>query len=286
MHQGLSLLRFPHASQTPLASEPFQVWRLHNQLPWCEIYNDGLGYRMRFPGLADFIVHRDGVVECFPAAGIDETTQDHLYLNQVVPAVLNMMNRPTFHASCVAVDGHAIAFLGESGRGKSTLSTFLGRQGNALISDDGVELQITDTTCLAIPSQPAVRLWQDSSFMLLPDEAIALPSLSYTTKHRYASAGLMPHAQQPLPLRRAYFLGDGSASTIEIKPFTGHAAHLAWVKHSPMLDAHDKARLRSHFSQVSILVAMAISFTLDFPRDYQLLPEVADALRSHLNTQD
>ena len=236
---------------------------------------------MRFAGFADFVVHRDGNVYCIPVDGTDEATQDHIFLNQVVPAVLNMMHRTAFHASCVAIHGNAVAFLGVSRRGKSTLSTYLGLRGHALISDDGVELALSDGHCLAIPGQPAIRLWQDSRRMLLPEEAATLPPISYTSKGRYPSDCLMPFAQRPHPLRSAFFLGDGSAKSVTISPLRGHAAHIAWVQHSPMLDPHDSEQMRTHFAQISQLVGLEISYVLDYPRKYELLPQVEQALRAH-----
>lgn len=277
-----SLHVLPPAEQPRLDQEPTQVWHLPNEEPWCRIYRMGDAYRMRFPGFADFIAHRNGNVECHPVAGTDEATLQHLYLNQVLPAVLSLLNRPAFHASCVAMDGMAIAFIGASGRGKSTLATYLGLQGHPLLTDDGVELRWSNGSYIALPSHPAIRLWGDSSNELLPNDAVSLPPVSYTSKGRYRSDGLMPFARQPMPLRRAYFLGDGSADTIAIAPLRSHAAHIAWVEHSPTLDTQDGQRLKSQFEQVTRLVEMGISYTLDYPRRYDILPEVAAALLEHM----
>lgn len=270
------------AIQIELHREPTHVWRLPNTAPWCMIYREGDAYRMRFPRFADFIVHRNGEVECHPVEGIDDTTLQHLYLNQVLPAALGLLNRPAYHASGVAMDDAAIIFLGNSGQGKSTLATYLGLQGHPLITDDGVELQWADGRCMALPSHPAVRLWQDSSHALLAGNADSLPPVSYTSKGRYKSDGVMPFAKEPVPLRRAYFLGDGSAETVTIAPLRSHAAHVAWVEHSPTLDFQDRQRLRSQFEQIARLVRMGISFTLDYPRRYDALPEVSAALQEHM----
>ena len=270
------------AIQIELHREPTHVWRLPNTAPWCMIHREGDAYRMRFPRFADFIVHRNGEVECHPVEGIDDTTLQHLYLNQVLPAALGLLNRPAYHASGVAMDDAAIIFLGNSGQGKSTLATYLGLQGHALITDDGVELQWTDDRCMALPSHPAVRLWQDSSHALLAGNADSLPPVSYTSKGRYKSDDVMPFANEPVPLRRAYFLGDGSAENVTITPLRSHAAHVAWLEHSPSLDIHDKQWLRSQFEQTTRLVGLGISYTLDYPRRYESLPDVMQALQAHL----
>ena len=269
--------------QDEFQQEPTNVWRLPDMAPWCMIYREDDAYRMRFPRFADFIAHRNGDVECHPVEGIDGATLQHLYLNQVLPAVLSLLDRPAYHASGVAMDDAAILFLGHSGQGKSTLATYLGLQGNPLITDDGVELQWRDGRCMALPSHPAVRLWQDSSNALLAGNAASLPPVSYTTKGRYRSDDVMPFAREAAPLRRAYFLGDGSAENVTIAPLRSHAAHVAWLEHSPSLDIHDKQWLRSQFEQIARLVRMGISYTLDYPRRYDALPEVMAALCAHLD---
>ena len=250
---------------------------------WCEVYRQGDAYRMRFPALADFVVRRDGHVACHPVPGTDDPTLQHLHFNQVVPAALSLQHRPVFHASALAFDSTAVAaFLGESGRGKSTLATFLGSQGHPLITDDGLELREADGVMLAMPSQPSIRLWSDSRNALLPEDAIPQPPVSFTPKARFLSDGLLPFASHPVPLRCAYFLGDGSADAIDITPLTPQQAHMAWVKHSFLLDVRDREMMQVHFRQVAHLSRLGISYTLDYPRRYDLLPEVAAALRAHM----
>lgn len=264
------------------ALSPSHVWQTPGEPPWCEIFREGASYRMRFPGFADFLVHRDGGIECYPVPEIDEPTLQHLYLNQVVPAALSLQHRPVFHASCMAIDGTAAAFLGVSGRGKSTLATHLGLSGATLLTDDGLELRWSDGGYLALPSHPAVRLWDDSRDALLPNDVATAPAVSYTPKGRFLSEGLIPFAAEPAPLRRAYFLGEGRAEKVTITPLRPQAAHMAWVEHSFMLDAQDKARMASHFEQVRRLVALDVTYELDYPRRYDVLPSVLEALRNHL----
>lgn len=49
-----------------------------------------------------------------------------------------------------------------------------------------------------------------------------------------------------------------------------------------MLDAHDRARMMTHFQQVSRLVSQELAYTLDYPREYGLLPDVMSAIKAHL----
>jgi len=268
------------AIQAPLG-EPRDSWLLPDGSPWCDIHGGDGHYLMRFPGMADFVVDASGAVECYPAPGTDAHTVQHLHLNQVVPAVLSLLHRPVFHAGAVAMGEGAAAFVGVSGRGKSTLVTHLALQGHALLTDDGMELMAEGAGFHVLPAHPSVRLWEDSRNALLPDDARRAPALPYTLKERFVDETLIPCNQQSLPLRRAYFLGEGHATTVRIDPMPAQEAHMAWVRHAFLLDPHDPARMRSLFAQVAALTAQGISYRLDFPRRYEVLDEVRAALVEH-----
>lgn len=276
------LLRsLPAAPQSALGEAPFHVRTLPDGRLWCEVRRLGDAYHLRFPELADFSVRASGEVACTPTPGTDGNTVEHLFANQIIPAVLSLQHRPVFHASALSMAGDCIAFVGESGRGKSTLATFLARRGHPLLTDDGLELRDSEDGYLAIPNQHSVRLWEDSREALLPDDASALPPLRYTPKGRFRGEDLFPFCAQPAPLRRAYFLGDGTATQVSITPLEPQAAHLAWVKHSFILDVRNRQAMQIHFAQVSRLTQLGISYLLDYPREYDYLPRVEDALLDH-----
>jgi hypothetical protein len=272
----------PPIYQPLLSSAAFVEWRLPDDTLWCEIHRGYQHYLMRFPELADFIVRMSGVVECHPVIGTSKTTLQHLFYNQVLPAALSMQHCAVFHASCVAINNVAVAFVGLSGRGKSTLATFLGLHGCSLLSDDGLELAWQQDHYRAQPSNNGVRLWQDSSNALLPQDAQPAPPISYSSKQRFLDESIITSAGYDLPLHRAYFLGDGTAKKITISPMPAYQAHMAWVKHSFMLDAHDRSRMISHFQQVSRLVRQGVAYHLDYPRSYGSLSDVMTAIKAHL----
>ena len=125
--------------QAPMGIAPFHTWALADGTPWTEFYRVNGGYLLRFPELADFEVSAaaDDLI-CFPTPHASETTVEHLYLSQVRPLVLSKRGKLVFHASCVEVAEGAIAFVAESGRGKSTLAASFARCGFRLLTDDGL----------------------------------------------------------------------------------------------------------------------------------------------------
>jgi hypothetical protein len=277
----------PPQPQGADTTPPDHCWTLPDGRAWCLIHRlPGGRYRMRFPDLADFLIHTDGRIDGIPTPGTDAPTLEHLYANQVLPAALSLQERPVFHASALILDGGAVAFLGESGRGKSTLGTFLARRGHPLLTDDGLELRVDENGIWALPNRPSVRLWEDSKKALLPDTVTPLPGVRYTRKQRFPAHGLLPFATQPARLRAAFFLGDGTAQTPLVTRLTVQQAHLAWVRHTFLLDIHDKATLARQFREVARLATAGLSYQLDYPRDYATLPAVEAAVLAVLRQPD
>lgn len=265
-------------AQLPEQAPALHQWELPDGSPWCVVHKLDRHFRMRFPGLADFHIDGDGRVDCFPAPGISQATLLHLFSNQVVPASLSLQHRAVFHASALTIGDKGVAFLGESGRGKSTLATFLARRGHRLLTDDGLELRQSDETLLALPNQPSIRLWEDSRAALLPATAQPLPAVSYTSKARFQVDQLLPFADTPAPLHAALFLGDGQVDTVILAPLSAQQAHLAWIKHAFLLNVHDKDTMRRLFLNVADLVNRGLSYCLDYPRRYDVLPQVEACL--------
>src|SRR2546425_12251788 len=117
------------------------------------------GFLVRFPGLAVFLVSRDGQrVSCARRRGTRPTIVSHLFLAQVLPRALSQRGRLVLHASAVATQHGAVAFLGVAGQGKSTLSaSFVGRS-FPLLTDDGLLLVEHGTMLAGVPSYPEIRL--------------------------------------------------------------------------------------------------------------------------------
>ena len=121
----------------------------------------------------------------FPAPGVTSPTVEHLYLNQVLPLALSRQGKLVLHGSAVDIAGQGVAFLGESGRGKSTLAASFATEGTRFLTDDGLLLEWVDGRCMIIPSHPSIRLWEDSQEALVNSSAEMAPAVSFTSKARF-----------------------------------------------------------------------------------------------------
>ena len=268
--------------QTPLGTKPFHAWTFPDGTCWTEFYRTGGGYLLRFPELADFQVFADGLeVTCFPAPEVSEATSQQLYLNQVLPLVLSKLGKLVFHASAVEVAGGSVAFAAESGRGKSTLAASFAVSGHRFLTDDGLVVETAAQGFEVLPSHPSIRLWGDSEQALIAPGTETAPALAFTPKSRFLAGEEIRFCDQPRPLRRVYFLGDGSAVAPVFQRLSPAEALVEWVKHSFLLDVEERPRLAVHFDQVAALANQPIHYRLDYPRRYEDLARVRQAILEH-----
>ena len=267
--------------------EWFHEWIVEDEVtPWLSLCRLADAYLLRFPDLADFIVASDShLVECVPAPQTPAATISHLFLNQVMPLALAQCGRWVLHASAViGPQGQAWVFAAASGFGKSTLATYLAQQGYTLLTDDGVLITEQDGQLCVVPSYPGVRLWDDSLGALFGPATQSENYAHYTSKRRLAlQPHGLPHAHRAVPLQCLYFLAepDAAATAVRLTPLTPREVFLALVKHTFQLDITNQKQLKENFLRFTRLVSVPPAFLLDFPREWNHLPQVHEALLRH-----
>jgi hypothetical protein len=240
------------------------------------------GYLLRFPNFSDFSVSPSGLeVTAFPAPGVSEQTVEHLYLNQVLPLALSKQGKLVFHASACEIGSAAVAFLGESGKGKSTLAASFATNGFRFLTDDGLMVEASGNGYQVMPSHPSIRLWHDSEAALISMDTPTAPALEFTSKSRFLAGEAIPFCDIPRPLRRLYFLGDGSTSTLSFQRMTPAETLIELVKHSFLLDIEEPDMLAAHFDEMSSLASLPIYYRLDYPRRFEDLPSIRQAIVEH-----
>ena len=271
--------------QLDLCGEPFHEWTQPDKTLWASFYRTAAGYLVRFPALADFEISLDGAnVVCWPTDGTTAGSIQHLFLNQVTPLALSRQGRLMLHASAVAVDDYCVAFLGMSGRGKSTLAASFAASGMPFLTDDGLSIEWDGQQYVVLPSHPSVRLWQDSQLALLGADTTQAPPVQFTSKARFLAGDLLPFCAERRELRRVYFLGTGSAPAPCFERLSPGASVIELVKHSFLLDIDEQAALASHFDALTELARQLAFYRLDYPRRFDALPAVRSAIVQHAST--
>lgn len=275
----------PARPQAPTATQPFHTFTFPDGRLWTEFHRNDKAYFLRFPNLADFEVSLDGRrVTGYPVLGAERATVEHLYINQVLPLALSRQGRLAYHASAVTVPGGSVAFLGRSGSGKSTLATQFARSGERFLTDDGLLLMKSGGGYRVTPNHPSIRLWNDSQEALVPTDAAVAPPVSFTNKARVLAGDELPHCHEPRPLLAAYVLeGEASGTDVAIRTASMAETVMAWIRNSFLLDMTDPALVARHFENTSLLAEAIPTFHLDYPRQYDRLPDVQAAIIKHVS---
>jgi hypothetical protein len=88
-----------------------------------------------------------------------------LLVDHVIPRALVVAGHTVLHATAVQLAAGALAFIGASGAGKSTMAMHFVKHGAKLLADDALIIEQGDAA-LVVPTQSTGRLWPDSAAAL------------------------------------------------------------------------------------------------------------------------
>ena len=245
-------------------------------------------YLLRFPDQADFrIAPGASLISCYPRPGCSSESLGRLLTNQVIPRWLGHQGCLALHASAIRMPGRgAIALVGHSSIGKSSLAVCFCQRGAQLISDDCVLLEQLGSDSIQINGLAGLRLWSDSAAALLPH--VQTSSDDCSEKRRYLLGN--ETTAGPVPLAAIFILAEHQsetvASRIDIRPLGGAHLLMSMLERLFIIDPLDRETLGRQFCQIgNIGLVSARAFSLTYPRDYAVLPDVCDAIMAELTPQ-
>ncbi len=267
----------------------FHQWQDTTGRRWLFFGRSPGGILLRFPRLADFTV-RPAAHEicCYRPATTPRRTLRHLLLDQVLPLVAAGRDRLALHASVVAIDTGAVAFLGPAGHGKSTLAATLAHRGCALVSDDCCLLRRHANGFEVVPSYPGVRLAPQSLTHLFGVVDPDLQRVShYSAKRRVAGADAgVTFCDRPVPLRQLYTLAPladlARATAVTIRACSARDSLFDIFTFGFHLDVEHAPRVREAFNLAADVAETYGVRLLTFPWDLAGTDAVADAILADL----
>lgn len=152
-----------------------------------------------------FRITSDDLIEVDPNDGVADSLVALPLLGAVLATLLHRRGLMVFHASAVAVNGVAVALLGNKGAGKSTTAGALVAGGHSLIADDIVALDYSAGPSV-LPAFGQLKLWDDSGSRLREAGITRIGRLhDKVDKAHYALTDRV--SSEPVPLARLYVLG-------------------------------------------------------------------------------
>jgi len=274
-----------------IAHSWFMNWTLPGGEKWLSCAKIEGGYLLHFNELADFEIDKTGSeIICKSGAGIPGDTIQHLLLDQVIPLVINLRGGEALHASAILTPYGVVAFAGLTGSGKSTITGSLFKMGYPFISDDCLTLQEKGQNIYTIPAYPGLRLWKDAKTYLFGengDKSIA----HYTSKLRVdIEEKPESYSTEPKPLSRLYDIINSpetdEKSDIVIEKLSSRDSFITLVKCAFRLDITDRHMLRRQFNFLERVASRVSVRRLTFPRDFNFLPAVCEAILKDLQDLD
>lgn len=238
---------------------------------------------LRVHGIADFLMELEtGRIDCVPQPASDPGYVPILITGLVLSCYLLLQGHRVLHASAVQVDeiGGAIALLGSSGMGKSTVATMLAAGGGRLVSDDVLRLDPRGDDLMCVLGVNETRL-RPKARPLAQDGQL---SGRETADGRLAVA--FPLADTDVPLRAVVIPGPSRASThVSLQRLSPVEAIMAITQHPRVLGWTDAETAGVQFRQTGDLVRRVPVFSSRLPWGPPFPPSLGGDLVSALKGQ-
>ncbi|MBP0022217.1 MAG: hypothetical protein J7647_32255 [Cyanobacteria bacterium SBLK] len=253
LHQFQREQWYVSASPSDTGKPNLQVWQ-------CFYRERSIGFYWQYGDETEFFLQRSPlkIWVCWPDSLTLEDAATYL-LGPVLAFVLRWQKVLCLHASAIAVEGKAIAFVGVAGAGKSTTAAAFANLGHPVLSDDVVAVEWREKSPYARPAYPRLRLWPESVGFLYGsrDRLPAIVPTNITWNKRYLDLMQEQYAFQdsPLPLRQIYLLqGRQGENAPRIGEISQRKAAIALIANTSTNYLLDRDLRKAEFASVTRLV--------------------------------
>jgi hypothetical protein len=236
----------------------------------------GHGYRLyaRHFGLAWVSEPGDRVL-CAPPEDEPWSWQRFL-VGRILPWAAVLRGREVFHASAVSIDGRAVAIIGQTGAGKTSLATHLVLGGARFFTDDVLALHAERGRIVAHPGTGILCL-RDAELAAMPEgTAQRLGTVLGVSGKTYVE---VERENAPQPLGALYFIKRSDVTRIDRLDSPGPTLLLSSTFNSSI---RTPERLRRQFELAADLAAQTPIFELHIGPDSGGAAVLAQRLRDHV----
>jgi hypothetical protein len=250
----------------------------------CASLPDGSAYR-RWTDLFEFLVTPDA--RQIQARLIGDSTDEAMLAYLLVDALsfsMVRLGKEPLHAAAVVTERGAIAFLGNSGDGKSTLAALFVHRGATLLTDDMLVLTRVDGRWLVEPGPPRLKLYRRMADRILGPVEGAIP-MNGTTEKLIIPLAASHVSPEPVPLIGMYILDpacDPTSPGPAVHRLSPAAAFPRVLGHTAGHYPSEQERLRRQFGFATTLVRDVPIHILSYARHDGELLDVSDAVLADL----
>ena len=247
------------------------------------------GTYLLWEGLFEFLIEVDGRrIWCgWLGSTSIESLQVYLLGHALSFALVNQGFEP-LHATAVAIDGDAIAFLGDSGYGKSTLAAAFLDEGHRLLTDDLLLSRQTAAGYDAFPGPPRVKLFPKVARRFLSRSESAVP-MNDDTEKLVLPVGEDSYHRLAAPLKIIYVLTAPREvfrkQSVQIIRLSEREAFVELIRNTFNYLITDSERLQRQYDESLALAARVPVKRISYPRVLTSLPEVRAAILADLATE-
>jgi hypothetical protein len=236
------------------------------------------GHRVRFDGVATVQMVDESTLIVEPDAEMDSSLHPFL-LHNCLGWVLHRRGKAIFHAGAANVNDICVAFLGQSGVGKSSTVAAMYDQGYPVVSGDVLAVDQSENIPSVIPSFPRLRIPSDTLSVMKKSHQPANAAEMTSSNWLDVTDGF---AHETLPIRTIYFLEElGGVNSPEIRCLesTDPRPVENLLRHSLHYSVlHESDSVERHFQQCTQL-AQDVSFRrLRRPNELKALEEVVETI--------
>jgi hypothetical protein len=238
------------------------------------------GYVCRIVSVGDFVIDAGfRRVVCYPTGGGRRDVLPIIVAGTVTAFILAMNGWYVLHGSAVEIGGRALAFVGTSGQGKSTMAAMFCATGASLVTDDILPLEFTGSPegmeiVRCLPSSTEIRLREKAASLAKRFDSDAQVRVTADERHAVEPR---PTALDRIPLGAIVLpRPDREHSEVTARQLNpGEAAF--WLSRCQRIEGwQDRASLRTQFDDAArvvqavpvfeVLVPWGPPFAVDLPQ--------------------
>jgi hypothetical protein len=176
--------------------------------------------RLVIPKVASYLITGGREIVIDPVPDCSERNIRLFLLGSALGGILHQRGLLPLHANAIEIEGRAVAFMGHSGAGKSTMAAWFLDRGYRVLADDVCVVTLDEAgQPLAHRGIPRLRLWREA--IEISGRTVQDYELSFDDMDKYNVPTPRPEDTRPVPLHHLYLLRKAEEGTPGVQRLQG-----------------------------------------------------------------